>query len=354
MKTFVLLISLLTSNTGIVTQVESNYVSNEKILISAVSSSGTISKSYESVTSSYKIGYKLVSIPNAYQSDRDYFTFFKITFPRYFQFNSGKLKLYKQSGSISALETYYYLSDLDYSSTNYIYSGSLPVCNSTTDLFEINITSAIQSAYSSNQNYFYVRIGRSYSGGYGEFYSSEDLYFCPTIELTYNSTTADNTYGNATSYEPINFGNISDTENQQKLIKNCYFYAIDYLSGNASEPGFSNYGLNETYTDSVLSSSVESMILNSFKYNVCFRKIESYLSPIFSNERRIAYKLVINDSTNKVIGYHFMKQHSNGYWSDKYPNDRTYYWETLDPSTVNNPGSSGRHFSPTRYFAISK
>lgn len=49
-----------------------------------------------------------------------------------------------------------------------------------------------------------------------------------------------------------------------------------------------------------------------------------------------------------------MKQHSNDHWSDKYPNDRTYYWETLDPSTVNNPGSSGMHFSPTRYFAISK
>ena len=141
MKSLFITIILITSNNTSISKINSNYLSNEKTLIQSVSSSNT-SYSYEQVTDVYKIGYKSFDIPNAYHSDRDYFTFMKISFPRYSNFQNGKLTLIKKSGNIERLETNIYYSNLDYSSTNYQSDGSLSLSYSSSSTFEIDITIA--------------------------------------------------------------------------------------------------------------------------------------------------------------------------------------------------------------------
>ena len=62
MKILFLLISLMASTTGIASMIQENYVTNEKILLCATSSSIT-SKSYNEITDCYKVRYESFDVP---------------------------------------------------------------------------------------------------------------------------------------------------------------------------------------------------------------------------------------------------------------------------------------------------
>ena len=349
MKTLFLLISLITSTTGITSKIQENYVTNEKILLCATSSS-TTSKSYNEITDCYKVGYESFDVPNAYHSDRDYFTFLKISFPLYPGFQSGKLILTLKTGTIQNLESLYYYSDLDYSNTNYQNDGYLPLSTISSNSFEINISSAINNCISRYQNYFYLRLGRSYSGGYGEFYTTDNNNYGPKIELFYDSQPQTNTNGDSSSYDPITRYN-----NSSLINYNCFAYAVDVFPQDTPILRLENYGEHEIYSNSRLESSINAVISSCLKYNVFPRKLDSYNSPIFPTERRIAFKLVIKKADNTIYSYHFLKQHSDGYWSDKYPESETTLWNTTNPDTITSDShinSNIYSYSQAVYFAI--
>ncbi len=147
-------------------------------------------------------------------------------------------------------------------------------------------------------------------------------------------------YGRAKEYVDVTDDNI-----------NCYAYAIGYSS--TQNPGFKGIGIN--YLDSpeklTLDIITQAVISDFRKGNV--RIIDNFDSPIETDEYRIALRIGFNQTVG--FDYHFMRQNSDGSWSEKFKQkvSRSYkLGETPDTISWNYDVYENFYNSETRYFAI--
>ena len=97
---------------------------------------------------------------------------------------------------------------------------------------------------------------------------------------------------------------------------NCYAYAIGF--NNNAQPGFkSDFRID--YTKPYGVDQVASLVQTDLEHmNRKCRIIESYDSPILEDERRIAVRVGSKIYNGNGYDYHFMKQNSDGTWSEKH------------------------------------
>lgn len=244
------------------------------------------------------------------------------------------LNVKRISGNIPCVSAYYILDNdgmlttEDYYSKNFI--GFFNVVDST---FSIDITEAVKNARRSYETNIYISLSSTGQyGGYGELYVSNDQSAnSPKTIIESSAAVSENNYGSFV-YNQIYPGDI----NTQSI--NCYGYALG-LNIDASFSFFSG----EEYSNETYCNIIKNLTKDMVKRGVHPRIIESYDSPIFSFERRIAFRVGIKNG--KITDFHFMKQCWNGQWCDKmrtststlYPegeNPETIQWQTLYSSEI--------------------
>ncbi|HBY64813.1 MAG TPA: hypothetical protein DEG42_00135 [Acholeplasmataceae bacterium] len=191
-----------------------------------------------------------------------------------------------------------------------------------------DITDIINDRLQSNEDHLIFDITRKYNiSQYARFYSAESNY-SPIVEFTLNGAGYGETqYGTATIYTAVKPYLLNDI--------NCFGYAVnvnDWLGlfdtpQEYSAVTVSNETLYTYYLPAVLSTLDEN--------NLNGRILNDIDSAIFNVERRIAFRIgSVNDEIWRDS--HFMKQHSNGNWSQKLgPLSSYQYPSGQTPNTIN-------------------
>lgn len=108
-------------------------------------------------------------------------------------------------------------------------------------------------------------------------------------------------YGDATPYVSVNDSSI-----------NCFGYAL----GVDSWIKISFFQACTRVDDNMYYDRViPGVIQDAASYNVTVRQLSGLNDTIYSNERRIAFRVARQN--NKFIDFHFMRQHDDGSWSHK-------------------------------------
>lgn len=250
------------------------------------------------------------------------------------------LNVNRISGNIPCVSAYYILDNdgmlttEDYYSKNFI--GFFNVVDST---FSIDITEAVKNARRSYETNIYISLSSTGQyGGYGELYVSNDQSAnSPKTIIESSAAVSGNNYGSFV----YNYIQPGDTSTQDI---NCYEYALGI---NSLEPF--EYYFGEEYSDELYYKIIINLTKDMVKNGVHPRIIESHNSPIYSFERRIAFR--VGTSNGRIYGFHFMKQCWNGLWCDKFEsNVSTLYLEGENPETIE---WGALYSSRIIYFAIS-
>jgi len=146
------------------------------------------------------------------------------------------------------------------------------------------------------------------SGHY--FYDAIAELILETIAQVVSECSGVNGYGAANEYKPSN-----STQN------NCYGYAL------GEEKGKCVGGSQGAVTDFDVDKVAKMVIKDVHDMGRSIRPIDSYDSPVTSNEYRIALRTGAED-------YHFMVQHSDGSWSHKPGITPTQLIQGKNPSEV--------------------
>lgn len=332
------------------TEVTTNSYSNIKILKQYVASyydGYHYVNDYENIM----VGYQNYVVNPSFSENRYYSCYLKISFPKFEEIENLSLFLTKKSGDIQRLETSYYIYDLDFTQEVYTATGRVPIVYSTTNDFKIDLTEAANAALINNQNWFIIQLSMSYSKGYGEFYCDEDSQYSPFITILSTDTPTSNTYGSALDYQIINASTdtiINGASTQYDFQRNCYSYACNLDTKYSTVPAL-DYFYGYTYSDQLFESSIsDNIISGTIGYGIGCRRIESHDAAIYNFEYRVAMRMKYN-SYGIIQGYHFMRQCSDGAWSDKLPTAPTIKRIDFNPTT--DDWGNG-YDSKTIYFAV--
>ncbi len=255
--------------------------------------------------SSLKIG-----VFNENNNDRYYESIITCSFPFVDQniVNTASLTLTKYSGyaqSISVDYCFNYVRDTDPSNYTWTYYGTLSLQGNS---YYMSVKNAMLAALNNNENFVYFRLYFSGSVNLGaeSIYVSNDPKFTYKLDLLPNDTG----YGAATTYVMIPW--VSYSTSMDHLLANCYGYAIDGHGVTNCAELFNGHFVDVTDIPGAIDN-----IINTSKnvFNVNVRQIESYTSPIFPFERRIAFQYNETNTQYPIGTYHFIRQTDNGYWA---------------------------------------
>ena len=251
------------------------------------------------------------------------------------------------NGDVPLISAYYYNYDIDFTSTIPNPTGSLGLFESTDNVFDIDISDAVNSSVNSFKPFTYIKITRSFNGLYSELYSENNVNNPPSVTFDFLETIGTTSYGRALEYHRIVSTYVGHPD-YIKFLGNCFAYALDVYP-ESGYPDFAYYGLNEQYSIELFNNEIaDSIIHSSLKYNRFLRKIDSYNSPIYSNERRIAFRLRLNN--NIITAYHFIRQNSDGSWSGKIPTRDSVLYNNENPELFD---WGDNYNSEIIYFALS-
>ena len=292
-------------------------------------------------TNTCKIGYENMSMGNV-RFTRFHNPTICVSVPAYStsDINYVQFDVKKASGTISWVSAYYYVDDdgvftsEDYNSRSLI--GYFRLNDST---FNIDVTEAVKEARRNYETNLFICLSTTMQyGGSGELYVTGDS--STTSPLTIIDSNAEVSESN---YGPFVYSQIypGDTNNQ---YINCYGYALGL-----SIDGYFSYFSGETYSDELYCKIIRNLSQDMVNKGIHPRLIDSYDSPIYYFERRIAFRVGINDGI--IEDFHFMKQCWNGQWCDKMrTSTSTLYPSGENPETIE---WNSLYSSDTIYFAIS-
>ena len=176
------------------------------------------------------------------------------------------------------------------------------------------------------------------------------------IALCLSGCSSENTVGAAPDYVKI-----GPSDGNRDKNPNCYSYVLgDYTMSH--DPG----DFSMSFTDYSVSSVADAVERDMKALNRGCRRIESYDSPIRSNEYRIALRVSQLEQINTPYGpipdflgwdYHFMVQTSSGLWAEKRgPAGESILHSSGNPSTLSwdNANTTGFYTSEIIYFAITR
>jgi hypothetical protein len=110
---------------------------------------------------------------------------------------------------------------------------------------------------------------------------------------------------------------------------------------------------NTIVDDDVMQSTINNKIKNIFGANY-YRLISSCNSPIYQNERRIAFRLKLTSQYHYGGDYHFVCQCNDGSWAAKLGFGDIIHYESVDaPETNSDIWGNGLYNSSTLYFSYS-
>ncbi len=238
-----------------------------------------------------------------------YSSIFKFSFPTFNTNNiqSATFTISKSSGSISSLNVYYAIGDVSFSNTSWTYFNSASLQGNS---YSISIKDIMTSAISTySENVIYLKLSNPYACGY---LIGDSNYSLPKVVLYTSETPTSNTYGCATQYYYVNDRDYTGHYGCHEYYPfNCFGYAIDiwdlvYMSR------YMNI-LSITTNEEIINDMIPMMInVSKNVYDVNMRQIDSYDSPIFPFERRIAFRKALNYGD-----CHFMRETSDGRWAEK-------------------------------------
>lgn len=166
--------------------------------------------------------------------------------------------------------------------------------------------------------------------------------YCNSISFDSAATSSNSTYyGSAQPY--VSFSNESI---------NCFGYAIE--KDVWGEIDFF-YACTAIDLSMFYGRVVNAVIQSASGYGVTLRYLDSLNTQIYSNERRIAFRIRMTNNT--YGGFHFMKQHSDGSWGHKMGSldnaqYNTAYNNTPDYDSAWWYSSTLYYDSPTLYYAV--
>ncbi len=301
-----------------------------------------------------QIGHKENKLSTSFIEQRYYKSYLKIDFPKLNTIDKLALKLTKYKGSCEFTNVNYYLNDIDFSSHNNLASGSVGIYHNA-NIYTIDLTEPALLALKRNNNYFYISLERLYQDGYMEFYyKSENETLNPSIYIETRDIPTSNTYGCASEF--IRYSSIHDW----RFIRNCYAHAFNFdVEENKAEyfpEGYLDEIRNQTYSSDLLYKMANLVINDVFiNYNRSARLIDSYTSPIYEFEYRVAMRLSYNEETLKTEHMHFLKQTNTGSWDEKHESSVNYEHKNFNPTLDSWSGMDGNNYnSDTIYFAVSK
>lgn len=333
-----------------------------------VSNQYVVSSYYLHNSENYKSMYIYKYINNAWTSDSDfsnirvgYYTqsgnsvmaecVLRYRFPsyNYQSISSAKLTTFKYSGSATIKVGYSYSHDFNNNPTltNWTYLGNL---SQEGNNYTLPITQQLKNAIQYQQQDIYFRLYVEYSGGNMTIGGNANTAINnPGFIVNYSEVPSYNTYGSATAFSSIDFS----TYDNEYDKANCYGYALNgryvhlcytLFNGNCFPVNNITQGLNN--------------IINNSKvvFNAELRLIDSYTSPIFPYERRIAFRYN-NLQNNYILGsYHFIRQTNDGYWESVDGTDNpTYHHTYYNPENFDWGAPfahSGKYNSDIYYFAV--
>lgn len=338
-----MLISLCSPNTF-------NYVStsylNVKEMITT-SDNNSYNSELREIGESLDVGYKREQIYPGFYHSTEYKTILKISFPKFLSSNilDSSLILTKKVGALSPIETRVYLKDTFNinDTTNPMYSSEVFSFSSSQTKYIFNITDFMTTALNEGQNYFYLSLSRNYNDSIMSFFSSSSSEENkPKLNVKFNSLPT-NGVGSAPIYNYLGYGQ-SGYEGQ---VMNCYAHALDVKYWQTLQQPYCKTNSSEN-----INNVAELFLEDMLQYHArCGRIIESYDSPIFNFEWRLALRFSIT-SNNELGGYHIIRESTNNGWVSKDGDEQT---EQLGMGT--NPDMwdwNNKYSSEIRYFAISK
>lgn len=251
------------------------------------------------------------------------------------------LNVNRISGNIPCVSAYYILDNdgmlttEDYYSKNFI--GFFNVVDST---FSIDITEAVKNARRSYETNIYISLSSTGQyGGYGELYVSNDQSSnSPKTIIKSSAEVSESNYGF------FGYSLIVPGKDQGSEDINCYGYALNLDRRESFEHCYLDEFSEEVYCQIIMNLTKDMVQLGYHP-----RIIDSYNSPIYFFERRIAFRVGIVNG--RVVGYHFMKQCIDSSWCEKFPeNVSTNYPIGENPETIQ---WQQMYSTETVYFAIS-
>ena len=266
-----------------------------------------------------------------------YYSVLRFTFPTFniLDISIASLALNKLSGSGSTLYFSFKRGEVGFSNSDWTYFSS---ANLTGNSYNTSIIVPLSNAILYGENVVYIKIFATGSGS-ATLTGDSSPYNCPTVTINTSQPMSAATYGCAPSYTQRN-----DYNSTTKY--NCFGYAIDI---NLPITLVDDYDFVSTITtDQLVEDSMLPYLIRRMKayYDVNARLIDSYDSPIYSFERRIAFRKSLS-----TFGFHFMRQCSDGTWAEKngYPSNTNHFSNGITPED-NIWGSN--YDSSVYYFAV--
>lgn len=239
-------------------------------------------------------------------SYQNYYSVLKYTFPHH-TFSSGStasLTFNKVSGSASPIYFLYQVNDngIDYSGWSYLGSANL-----TGNSYTISFSTIFSNAISNNKHTIYF-LAYNNSSANATLAGDSSPNTGPTVTIITSETPGGTSYGCAPVYSVLN-----DTVSSWTGPHfNCLGYAlgIKYVITMVDDSSF----LSSITTNQEVEDDFLPYLVSRFKayYDVNARIIDSYDSPIYPFERRIAVRKALSS-----VGFHFMRQFAGGIWAEK-------------------------------------
>lgn len=241
----------------------------------------------------------------------EYYSVLRFTLPQFDSqsISSANITFNKSSGYLSSFAVSYAIGSVSFSNTNWTY---LSTASLTGNSYIFSVKNPIQSALQLSCNTIYLKL--SSPGGplnlIGDSTSS-----MPSLTLYTTESPSTNTYGCASPYvevsDLISYPDLFPGHNCKPF--DCFGYAIN-IWDDVSVCSYVNNINNNVTTNQGVEQYILPTIVNIVKnlYDINIRHIPYIDSPIYSFERRIAYRygFTIRDS-------HFMRETSNGQWAEK-------------------------------------
>lgn len=252
-----------------------------------------------------QVGHYENVLSTSFKEQRYYKSFLKIDFPQLYNISKFDLTLTKASGKLDFISISYYLDEIDFSAHEITSSGSL-LLYSDADILNINLVNVAKKTMEKGNNSFYISLYQSYRDGYVEYYyKSNDENLNPKITIETNQLPKSDTYGAASDF--IRY--YPNSSNFELFKRNCYGHAFnlnDNSSGYYIPNGYTELIRNKEYSNDLLYQMADLVIDDAYNnHQIYSRRIDSYDSPIFEFEYRVAMRLRYDDSTKLINDFIF-------------------------------------------------
>ena len=257
--------------------------------------------------------------------------------------NAG-IRLYKESGNLNSMYCYE-VTNLSYSQINgnsniaTSYVDSFYSANNWFSYYDFNITDAVLNSIDNSSTSLCLLLEGHENAKMANIYSSSSSHK-PVFYVEYYSR-----YGVARPYVAYGSNGNLNCHGYVRYMQYLTYANYSYVNGEECHKGFQmnisfiNAFSNLEITYNVLSTigfNVLSSSLNNYFTSGHLRIINSYDDYINDNERRIAFRVKL-DNYNQYDGdFHFVCQTEEGYWAAKLGVGETKTYPSIDAPETNN------------------